>query len=174
MTFDPVAYWRRNAPSVYPAHRMQETELAGVLDGLSFASVLEVGCGIGRVTALLPPTARITVSDLNPDRVAATVARIPGATGIRSAIQDITSDARWDLVLCVEVLMHIPPSDIEAACHKLRALSARYVVTCDWTEPLADGRQPKAHNWLHDYAHLLRPTRTVNVGRQTIHVVDLG
>ena len=167
MTLDVTGYWMETSPPVYPSHREQEAALAEVLGSLDFASTLEVGCGDGRISALLPRP--LTVLDLEPKRVAATAGRT-GATGICSSLQDFTTDQRWDLVIAVEVLMHIPPSDIGQACDKLLALANRYVVTCDWTEPLR--KQTAKHNWLHPYAELLRPTRSIPVGKQTIHVID--
>ena len=166
MTFSPEAYWLKTKPPVYPSHREQEAALAEVLGSLDFDSTLEVGCGDGRISSLLPQP--LTVLDLEPKRVAATAERT-GARGICSSLQDFTTDQRWDLVIAVEVLMHIPPKDIQSACDKLLALASRWVVTCDWTQPT---HKPTAkHNWLHPYAELLHPTHSIPVGRQTIHVI---
>lgn len=172
MAFDPAAYWQHTAPPVYPEHAAQEAALVNVLRDLDFGSVLEVGCGDGRVTSLLAGLTRepITVLDVNAERVASTIRRVPGTIGVHSNIVDFSTDQRWDLVIAVEVLMHVPPEDIEAACDNLRRLSARWIVTCDWTEPLPAGKERAEHNWLYDYARLLSPTRSVRVGRQTIHV----
>ena len=169
MTFDATSYWLEHSPPVYPEHQEQEVALIDVLQGLDYTSALEVGCGDGRITALLRQP--LTVLDLEPKRVAATAGRT-GATGICSSLQDFTTDQRWDLVIAVEVLLHVPPQEVEAACYKLLTLANRYVVTCDWTEPLLRGKQPAPHNWLHDYQALLRPTRAIPVNRQTIHVVE--
>ena len=166
MTFDPTEYWNTHQPPVYPAHREQEAAIQRVLDDLPYESALEVGCGNGRITNILRQP--VTVMDIS-ERVYATAERT-GATPIHSSLQDFTTDERWDLVIAVEVLMHIPPSDIEAACDKLRSMAKRWVVTCDWTQPL--GKPTGEHNWLHDYRALLRPTREVPVGRQTIFITE--
>ena len=166
MTFSPEAYWMETSPPVYPSHREQEAAISAVLQGLDYSTVLEVGCGDGRITSLLtPPRTLIDISDRVFD-----TAQWTGSTGFQSSLQDFTTDQRWDLVIAVEVLMHIPPSDIGQACDKLLELSNRYVVTCDWTEPLR--KQTAKHNWLHPYAELLRPTRAIGVGKQTIHVIE--
>ena len=172
MTFDSVAYWQHTAPPVYPAHAAQESVLSDVLFGLDFGSVLEVGCGDGRITQLLAGLSSepITALDVNAERVASTIRRVPGTVGVHSNIVDFSTDQRWDLVIAVEVLMHVPPEGIEAACDNLRRLSAGWIVTCDWTEPLPASKQRAEHNWLHDYQRLLSPARSVRVGRQTIHV----
>lgn len=168
MTFDPDAYWRSTPPSEYPTHRRQEHRLERLLGSLDFDTALELGAGNGRITRLLAghPT---TVVDIAPDRVEALRSRL-GVEGTASRIQDFAPSRTWDLVIAVEVLMHIPPSDIEAVCNQLRSLANRYIVTCDWSTPLPKGRTPAAHNWLHDYASLLRPTRTIRIGRQSIYL----
>ena len=167
--FDPDAYWQRHGPTDKPDHRQQEAALRKVLAGLPFGSVLEVGCGNGRITRMVPPA---TVIDISPDRVKATTQRFPDTEGIVSSLQDFDTDRQWDLVIAVEVLMHIPPQQIEQACENLLSLAACYVVTCDWTAPIH--KQPAAHNWRHDYQALLRPSRSIPVGKQTIHVMELG
>ena len=167
MTFSPEAYWLEHGPTDQRGHAKQEAALRKVLASLPFGSVLEVGCGNGRITKMVPSA---TVIDISPDRVEATTHRFPDTEGIVSSLQDFDTDRQWDLVIAVEVLMHIPPAQIEQACDKLLALSNRWVVTCDWTQPL---RRPIAeHNWLHPYAELLRPTRSIPVGLQTIHVIE--
>ena len=177
MTFDAIGYWTRSdvlagfRPN--PAHAEQERALRAVLDSLAFANVLEIGCGIGRITSVLEAYGKpITVIDIGSPQLDATLRRVPAAEGIRSSLQALATDRRWELVIASEVLMHVPPADIGAACAKLRRLASRWIVTVDWTEPIDAAIHP--HNWLHDYGSLFGSIeRSIPVGLQTIHVISV-
>jgi SAM-dependent methyltransferase len=189
VTYDPIHYWRTRGETYEakfnaPVYAAQEAALRGVLAALQFGSVLDVGCGFGRIGALVLDVnhvAEYTGLDLSPTMLASARGRIAG-TFVESTLAEFESSRKWDLVIAVEFLMHVPPVDIEAAVRKLLRLSARHVVTLDWTVPLT-GRTPiGAHNFRHDYAALLgdagfgrtRRIETVPVGLQTVHHVEKG
>ena len=171
MTYDPIPYWQERGKTYEAAfrpdrYRDQERVLREVLRGLEFRTVLEVGCGFGRIARLVTairPSARYTGIDLSPEMLAAAQLAVPSGRFVESSLQGFRSDP-FDLVIAVEVLMHVPPKDIGAAMRKLRRLG-RQVVTVDWTTPL-----PKVapHNFLHDYSPLGGTTR--QVGLQTVRV----
>lgn len=181
MTFDPRAYWTRTVPGIdelmpfspiTPEHEAQERALLDVLHGLDFDSALEIGCGLGRITIMLAGMVNdLTAIDIGSDQAAVTSKRVPSASVEQSSIQDYEPGQQWDLVLASEVLMHIPPAEIQAACDKLKALSRKWIVTIDWTEPL--GRKPIAEwNWLHDYSALFGSVeRVVPIGLQSIFII---
>jgi trans-aconitate methyltransferase len=178
MKFSADAYWTRRVPNpesmmpfspIRPAHAAQERALKSVLAGLEFDSALEVGCGLGRITAMLG-TDDLTAIDIGADQVVVTRQRVPSAVVEQARIQDYEPDRQWDLVLASEVLMHIPPDDIQAVVDKLQRLSRRWVVTLDWTEPIT--RRVLPHTWLHDYRSLFGKVETVvPIGLQSIFVV---
>lgn len=173
--FDPIAYWQeagKNAQSPDheknfvdgPAFRHQEERLLEAISHLEFTSILEIGCGFGRITKLLReryPDAEITAIDLSPERLVSTRAKVGNSIElVASTVQsfdpppvDERTTRTWDLVLAVETLMHIPPNEIESVVRKLASLSDRYVVHLDWDKSL--GSAPiSPHNWLHDYRKL--------------------
>lgn len=83
-------------------------EMAG---GLSPEKVLDAGCGEGetleRLAPLLPEA--VTGVDLNPESVEFTRERIPAGEFSVADILDLPFEAdSFDLVLCLEVLEHIP------------------------------------------------------------------
>lgn len=81
------------------------------LTGLDPANVLDAGCGEGetleRLGSILPN--RITGVDLNPESVAFAADRIPGGEfSVANLFELPFEDDSFDLVLCLEVLEHIP------------------------------------------------------------------
>jgi trans-aconitate methyltransferase len=186
-TYDPVHYWQTRGET-YEAkfraerYRDQEAALIETLEALPTPrSVLEVGCGFGRIGALvrdLWPDARYMGLDLSPVMLASARERLPDGEFRESALADFRPGfRRWDVVLAVEFLMHVPPGDIEAAVGRLLGLARRAVVSCDWTIPAR--RSPAGHNFLHDYHALYavagpRMVGTRDVGLQTIFTVEPG
>lgn len=189
IAYDPASYWRQRGET-YEAkfreehYRAQEQALVNVLVGFDFGSVLEVGCGFGRIGELvagLRPDATYTGIDLSPAMLEGARARVPGAELVESSLLDFKPGRDYDLVLAVEVLMHVPPVDIERSVRKLLSLTGRNLVTLDWTTPLPR-KKTSAHNFLHDYPALLKATSlpaggwltpramtVVDVGLQSIH-----
>lgn len=171
MIYDPIPYWQERGKTYEAAfrpdrYRDQERALRRVLAGIPFRTVLEVGCGFGRIAKLvtdLRPGVEYTGIDLSPDMLASARQKVPAGRFLRSSLRNVAV-RQYDLVIAVEVLMHVPPKNVEAAMRKLRALG-RHVVTVDWTTPVT---KPAPHNFLHDYSAL--GGRTIPVGLQTIRV----
>jgi SAM-dependent methyltransferase len=173
MTYDPIPYWQERGHT-YRAdfrpdrYRRQETELARVLKGLQFDSVLDVGCGFGRIYGLLPKRVRYVGIDVSGAMLATHIGRgLPWVSLVETALRDYRASGKFDLVIAVEMLMHVPPGDVQAAVRKLDRLSARAIVTCDWTTPVP---RPAPHNFLHDYSGM--GGRKIPVGLQTIRVIE--
>lgn len=180
MIFDPDQYWRDQGPhlappgSSSPEQALVEKEMGILLAELQdingqVQSVLDVGCGQGRLADFLErelPQAKYSGMDLGEAQIKGTRGVRPDGEFFLARLQDFTPDRQWDLVLASEVLLHIPPDDIEAACRNLLNVTGKYLVTVDWTQPV-DG--PIAHwNWLHDYDQLLAPDVEIVVGLQSI------
>jgi len=62
-------------------------------------------------------------------------------------------DRSSDLVLAVELLMHIPTNRIEAVLRELWRVSRRYIVHLDWFEDYLKGFET-GWCWVHDYSSL--------------------
>ena len=176
MSFDADAYWRADQ-GVVPAVEEPSPAfdlLPEVLRTLSgpINSVLDVGCGQGRIAELLLavfPAAQYVGIDISPSQVFATKAVRPDGAVYLSRLQDFDDDAGFDLVIASEVLMHVVPGQIQASCDKLRSLARKWVVTVDWTEPIAGKIAP--WNWRYDYRTLFGTVeRVVPAGLQSIVV----
>jgi SAM-dependent methyltransferase len=186
MTFDPDFYWTANGASLAtpgsegPEQAAVLKELTLLVDELKelgpIQSVLDVGCGQGRLAAWLweeLPFAKYTGMDLGQAQLDGTFKIRPDGDFLLSRLQDFQPDRKWDLVIASEVLLHIPPADIETACNNLKAVTGQYLITVDWTQPL--GQLPIAEwNWLHDYESLLQPDVEIQSGLQSIFLKRMG
>ncbi len=169
MTYEPLSYWRRRGQTF----ATQELAFVDLLSGLSFASVLDVGCGPGRLGALvkgLRPDVSYTGIDISPDVLRLAAVRVPDGSFHETTLADFRPRRTWDLVIASEILMHVPPPEVGDAIERLSALSNRHVVTIDWT---TDG-PAASHNFRHDYRTAfassgLSVIADRQVGEQTIY-----
>lgn len=179
MTYNPVEYWTERGKTYYDnfkpdgKFRLQESVLLQHLQKLQFESVLEVGCGFGRMTALLCEHFRISeyrAIDLSPDQIARAkeYVRAPVAFEI-STIQELQAK-QYDLVLASEVLLHVLPSEIEVVITKLLSLAKRHLVHID---PMMKVEKLAPHNFMHAYPAIYR--RVASVAKVTfVPVGDIG
>lgn len=178
MTYDPLAYW--TDPGLHIAgpgrglreHRRQERALERLLSPLDWTSVLEVGVGAGRITALITrirPDAAYTGIDIGRSQLETGRKMRPDGRFIQAALEDFRPADRWDLVVVSEVLMHIVPWRVEDAVRNLIRLARRHVVAVEWV-PLPgelDG-EIAPWNFPHDYASMLAPVSQERTDRQVI------
>jgi SAM-dependent methyltransferase len=111
-------------------------KVSALVTGLEPESVLDAGCGEGetleRLAPLLPPA--VTGVDLNPESVEFTRRRIPGGEFRVADILDLPfPDNSFDLLLCLEVLEHIP--DPGPALSELARVGSRDIIFSVPSEP---------------------------------------
>ena len=127
-------------------------------------SILEVGCGFGRITRLILENfdkliTRYTAVDMSPDQIRNAkkfvgepyLGRHDVLTGdvnesknderlefVVSDIQSLTSayasNMKYDLVLACEVLLHVLPSEIRQVVYQLTEMSNKHIINIDWYE----------------------------------------
>jgi SAM-dependent methyltransferase len=175
MTYVPADYWTQRG-KVYEAEAIdrgwvsvENEPLFRLLDTLTFSSVLEVGCGFGRVGYAIKrhyPHVIYTGIDVSPDLIEAARKRLPESELIVADLATWDSDRKWDLVVSVSVLGHILPTDIEAVIAKMRKWADNDVVAIDWNEV----GKTTGWQWGHDYGHLYGSAAisTTPYGRQDI------
>jgi SAM-dependent methyltransferase len=166
--FNPRTYWPAMGPwlagpgAVSPEHIQVEAILMDLLPSLNpIHSVLDVGCGRGRLASLLGdalPAAHYTGLDIGEAQTQATQAVRSDGVVFKTPIQDFDNKHNYDLILCSEVLMHIPPNEIEQVAKKLLKMAVKYIVLIEWTQPIGDV-QPAEWNWIHDYRALFGEER---------------
>lgn len=139
-------------------HRKQESEILRVLSELDFSSVLEVGCGFGRMTKLIMnrfnPIPYVAF-DISPDQIQNAREYVGNKVDFRvSSIGNFAfKENSYDLVFASSVLMHIPPQEIQSTINKMVLAAKKYIVNVDWYEPGYD-RVPAWWCFHHDYMRL--------------------
>ena len=163
---EATAYWKRRGasyatefgPKALQRSTAQAAELLDILGALSFRSVGEIGCGFGRLGSQLTESwgARWTGADLSRGQLVEARER---DERIRPFLVEASAEAlpftggAFDLVLAVEMLMHIPPERIGSVLKELWRVARLYVVHLDWFEDyLVD--HGTGWCWVHDYPRL--------------------
>lgn len=166
MSYIPNEYWKHRGKDYKKNFKydhkfeLQEQMLIEYLKKYSFDSVLEVGCGFGRITKLLltnfPKIKEYFAFDLSAHQVEnakINITEVENNTNIQFAVSDIQSFQpiqKYDLVIASEVLMHVLPSEIEQIIQKLVSLSTRYVCNIDWFEDKVP-KKAESFNFIHQY-----------------------
>jgi SAM-dependent methyltransferase len=121
--FDHADHWEREL-SGSEQSRVEAT-LRLVPGGI--ATALDVGCGDGRITNLLP--ARVPeVTGLDPAEGALRFLRPPVRPALGSADRLPFGDRSFDLVLTTEVIEHLPPDAFERALAEMRRVARRHII----------------------------------------------
>lgn len=175
MSYNPSEYWHERG-KIYKKNfrydknkRVQEEFLIAHLNNISgsFKTVLELGCGFGRITQLLLSNySNITeylAVDISPDQIEnakslLSSTKLTNHVKVNFLISDIQSlrlDKEYDLVILSEVLLHILPTEIDSIIKKLITLSKKHIVNIDWYEDHAPKFQA-SHNFIHQYETLYK------------------
>jgi len=83
--------------------------------------VLEVGAGVGQITAELrrvPAITRLVAIEPDPEFCARLRATFPDHALIQGTIDDLKSDELWDAILSINVLEHIAEDERELAIYR--------------------------------------------------------
>ena len=175
MSYNPSEYWRERG-KVYKKNfrydkdkRLQEEFLLTHLSGISgsFKSVLELGCGFGRITKLLLTNydniTEYLAVDISPDQIENAKTLISSAKlsnkvkldFLVSDIQSLKLDKQYDLVILSEVLLHILPTEIDSIVNKLISMTKRHIINIDWYEDQPPKTQA-SHNFIHQYESIYK------------------
>lgn len=172
MSYVPKEYWLEKG-KVYKQEfrynrkfKLQEQKLVEYLKkNISFSTVLEVGCGFGRITKIIlsnfPDVTEYVAVDLSPDQIENARNYVMGSDKngvlkfIESDIQSLEMNSQYDLVIAPEVLLHILPSEIKGVLVKMVGWSRKSVLNIDWYEEAAP-RKAAPHNFIHEYESLYR------------------
>ncbi len=129
-----------------------------------FSSVLEIGCGFGRITKLIlshyPNIKKYTAMDISPDQINNAREYVRGVNDgidiqfIVSNIKSLEVSEKYDIVIAAEVLLHVLPSEIMEVITKLVSLSSRHIINVDYYQEKPTALAP--HNFLHQYEKIYK------------------
>lgn len=145
----------------------ENPELVSLLERLTFGSVLELGCGFGRVGAMIAnhwPAVRYTGIDVSPDLIEGARKRLPEAELHVADIAQIELVGQWDLVLAVSTLGHIRPEDVGPLLTKMQDWARFDVIHVDWDKVGAS----TTFQFGHDYRAIHGAWDEVRMGLQTM------
>ena len=153
----------QNHPRAITRFRKKHEKL--ILDVLGaqkpFKSVLEVGCGFGRITRLIlatfPDIEKYTAIDISPDQIrnAKHIANSPLVEFQIINYEDMDWELNeFDIVLSVELLMHIPPERVGMYLSKMVLQAKKAVVNADWYDDNKVGECKGGYCFIHPYKEL--------------------
>jgi len=159
--YKPIDYWTKRGRKYKDdfVHneffKIQENTLVDYLKTIQFESVLEYGCGFGRITKLLLDNfefKRYKAFDLSEDQIknAKKTCSNYDVKFELSTIQDYDDNQKYDLVIGVEILMHILPTEIKNVLEKLSHFTENHMVNLDYYGDSPTTKLAK-HNFLHEY-----------------------
>lgn len=135
----------------------QERMLLRVLQTMEFNSVLEFGCGFGRITKLIADNFNVKTYhafDLSLDQINNAKQNCSGRNIIFSVstIRGFESSMKYDLVIGSEVLLHVTPMELPVSVSHMLGFADKYFVTID---PYKINTKVRAnHDFIHNYKEL--------------------
>lgn len=176
MTYDPAVYWAERGRTYEDEARergwwdAEDRPLIDLIGDLKPKTILEIGCGYGRVGAAIQrhfPNIAYTGIDISPDLIEASKRRLPNAELIVADAATWKSDRSWDLVIAANTLGHIRPEDLPGVWAKMERWAKRDIIHIDWNEVGAS----TAYQYGHDYRALHGRSAMTPMGSTTMHHV---
>lgn len=171
-------FWESQAQSIdeHWGHAEHDYEvLAGLLDTYLPRSILDVGCGSGRLFKLFSQRGILDVVGMDISSEALTLAqqRYPFAVTIKARVEELKFPInRFDLAVCNRVLQHIPPHAIAESVSKLcKMCKMVYVNELSGSDELSE----EFYMFRHDLRSLFTSNglvilETGSLGKQTYHL----
>jgi len=170
--YKPYEYWKKRGVKYEEKFKEtlemneQEQVLLQCLDKLSFNSVLEFGCGFGRMTKIILanyPVKRYLAFDFSPDQVNNARKNCNIYENVEfqvSTIEELVIKEKFDLVFGAEVLLHIPPQNINEIIQQLVNLTDRNFINIDFF-PETPPNKMAPHNFIHPYLEIFNKIQKI-------------
>lgn len=153
----------------------QEKYIFNILQKNSWDSILEIGCGTGRLTKLLVTQSgikKIKAIDISEDLLS--VAR-KNLKNYKIEFQQINlnkffTNEKFDLVFSTEVIQHISPKKVKDIISKLISLSKNKIILVETIDYSKKNFSKDDYFFVHDYKKLFKHFKVKNI---TIHPISL-
>ena len=133
----------------------QEKELLSLLKSLDFDSLLELGCGFGRIFKLIKEEIKkekeLTGIDISYDQIENARRYLAGYPDIKLLVGDILKmklPNSYDVILTSEVLMHI--KNIDPIIEKIKKNAKKYIIHLEYFDEYNDKIKKSKHVFNHD------------------------
>jgi len=148
---------KEKIPEVKAHQVIVQKKFIDCLKGLKFKTVLEYGCGFGKISKLLIDNFDIDKYvgfDISSGQIKnAKNKNLKNATFHHSQILDFEVDHKYDLVFGTGVLMHVPEKLIIPSFEKLYSFSSKYLMNMDSHYEVLPHRLAR-HCFNHDYVKI--------------------
>jgi 2-polyprenyl-3-methyl-5-hydroxy-6-metoxy-1,4-benzoquinol methylase len=185
--YDPVEYWTKAGVTyfqkfVYSSeYLLQEEALMEYLSLLQFRSVLDLGCGFGRIADKILKrfgcrVDKYTCVDVSKDQIEHAQLYLLEYNNVNYKVLDIQDFfpllGTYDLVIAVEVLMHQLPSEIEKIIKSMISVSKKHVINVDYFSTIDEELEPHNfnHNYFKLYPYMVRGTKIAATKQWIFHV----
>lgn len=200
-TYDPETFWNGLGDEYYKRFRKKEQFMVNahwiidIVNVLGAVSLLEPGCGFGRLLPILlencPTLKKADGFDIADNILRCSAEYLkpmepteenPNPPNFEDVINLKKGDIRkmtdyesnsYDVVVSSETIQHLSPRDAESAIREMVRVAKRAVVLIErWGFP---GEHAEPHMWTHNYAEFLsqlgtRIAKSVSIG-QNMHLV---
>lgn len=184
-----VAYWLERGVGYHEEARLEkefykEQERLFV-DAVRFVrprrSIVDVGCGFGRVTKVLAqafPRSEVFGIDVSPDQLCEAEERCSGLRNACFYVHDLFSRERikvggtYDVAVCAELLMHIPDASLDHVLSRILEVAPAMVHDVDpnWRRDDVVAKHCFYHDYLAMYEKMGLDVREVVDGQHKLLV----
>jgi len=145
----------------------QEDHIMKKIEVLNCESILEVGCGSGRLTKIiskLPNIRRYLAMDISPDLISKAQEEVKN-TNIDFQCVDLLefqTNEKFDLVFSTEVIQHIEPNNVKNIISKLVSFSKHKVIFVESYDSLDTKPSKDAYFFRHNYQDIFQKLELLN------------
>lgn len=133
-------------------------QMAWRVERLSWASILELGCGTGanlQAWSAIDRSVHLTGVEINPEACEQAARNVPDAQIIQSSIYDWLPWRTWDLVMTKGFLIHVPPARLPQVYGLVHKASSRWIYIAEYYNPKPVELEYRGHKgmlWKRDFA----------------------
>lgn len=157
-----------------PTARHTRRMIFALLEGLSFDTVLDAGCGTGILLQQVLnkyPHVRLTGFEYSAEGLEFARRRLPGAEFLTLDLGRQSLGKEFDLITCIDVLEHI--QDDRAALRNLFSMTGKYLILSVPLGPLFKAEQERMGH-VHGYDRRTLESRIREAGFEMIRVIQWG
>lgn len=152
-------YWELRARDLSNRYGRETSDfpvLRSILDRYHPQSVLDVGCGNGRIFPLYieSKVPQILAIDISARAIHMAQQRFPTIQTRRAGIEDLLLSEHYDLVIATRVLQHLPPENLPHAIHKLSRIARVLIYVNEISDSEEADLSGVRYIFKHDYEKL--------------------